>query len=328
MKLYLLGGRQKHRLLKEVDDDHRFESAVIIHLDVDTSEAKVALEYKTPASVSADRNSSSRFASGLLFDHKVYVCTLTEVLVYSIPDFKLMSYISLPCFNALHHVCLSTRDTLLVANTGLDMVQEMTLGGKVLRQWNVVGGNTWERFSPEVDYRLIASTRPHRAHPNFVFCLGDEIWVTRFLQRDAVCLTNPRRRIDIGVEKPHDGLPHEGRLYFTTVDGHLVIIDSNTLQKLEVINLSRIASSLGGLVRGWCRGVLPIGDRWVWIGFTRIRKTAMRENLSWIKHGLREVDAPTHIALYDIVDRKCLKTIDVEQFDLNILFSILPAPEL
>ena len=42
-------------------------------------------------------------------------------------------------------------------------------------------------------YRLPVhpSTKPHLAHPNHVFHIGDEPWATRFQQKDAVSLLDP-----------------------------------------------------------------------------------------------------------------------------------------
>jgi len=56
----------------------------------------------------------------------------------------------------------------------------------------------WSRFSPLVDYRRVQSTKPHRAHPNFLFVLDGEPWVTRAHQMDAICLRDHSKRIDIG----------------------------------------------------------------------------------------------------------------------------------
>ena len=37
---------------------------------------------------------------------------------------------------------------------------------------------TWERFDPEVDYRQVPTTKPHETHPNFVFIVEEDVWVT------------------------------------------------------------------------------------------------------------------------------------------------------
>src|SRR4029079_9381251 len=96
--------------------------------------------------------------------------------------------VSLPFFNDVHHVRPSGDGNILVANAGLEMVLELDGAGRVLQAWNVLGEDPWRRIDPHVDYRWI-STKPHRAHPNFLFYLDDELWATRFHQGDAVSLS-------------------------------------------------------------------------------------------------------------------------------------------
>jgi hypothetical protein len=61
------------------------------------------------------------------------------------------------------------------------------------------------------------------------------------------------------------------------------------------------------------------------VGFTRVRKTKFKENVLWIKHAFRDTERSTHIALYDIVDRKCLQEIDLEQYGMSVIFGIYNA---
>jgi len=80
---------------------------------------------------------------------------------------------------------------------------------------------------------------------------------------------------------------------------------------------------------GWCRGIHVLDNDRVLIGFSRVRPSKIRENLRWVKHrvGLRE-DAGmmgTRIACYDLKRGVHEWDIDLEQFDLNAVFSILPA---
>src|ERR1035437_595676 len=221
MHLYLIGGEQKRRLVIGDDDEHRFKTAIIVRLDTDSGVAKLEAEYQSPLNVKCHPDSSNTFASSTLDRFILYTCTPTEVVIFKVPEFRQIGYVSLPCFNALHHVCPTSDGSLLVANTGLDMVVEVSMDGKILQEWNVLGEALWgQRFSKSTDYRKVSSTQPHRSHPNFVFRLGNDVWVTRLWQRDAICLTAPNRRIKIGLERCHDGVLHEGSLYFTTVDGH------------------------------------------------------------------------------------------------------------
>lgn len=286
----------------------------------------MCVEYQTPLAVRPDANSSVLFKAGALRGDNLYTCTSTEVLIYKLPHFESVGYVSLPCFNDLHHVCPTDEGSLLVANTGLDMVVEFTPQGDVLRQWNVLGEDPWERFSPRIDYRKVASTKPHRSHPSYVFQLAQEIWVTRHEQRDAICLTDFRPPITVGLERMHDGHVEQGWIYFTTVDGHIVIVDRDTLQVSEVVDLKSIDNERRTLL-GWCRGLMVVDEARVWVGFTRVRKTKFMENLNWVKHAFREVHMPTHLALYDLSARKCLQEINLESYGVNVLFSILPAAE-
>jgi hypothetical protein len=327
MELYIVGGRQKKRFVRPDDAEHRFESAVIIRLDTGTKRSEQLVDYKTMGEAKADDEASNLFTSSTVQDHKMYTCTYTEVLIFDVPRFRQVGYISLPSFNALHHVCPTRNGTLLIANTGLDMVVEATLEGEVLNEWNVLGGDPWDRFFRGVDYRKVLSTKPHQSHPNFVFQLGDHVWVTRFYQRDALCLTKPDQNIPLSVGLPHDGLLHRGMLYFTTVDGHLIEANPGSLQITSTWDLRALRGNPRAIL-GWCRGVAFIEKNLVWIGFTRVRKSSALENLVWIKHGFCEVDTPTHIALFDLAENRFLKKIDLESHGVNILFSIHPTAGL
>lgn len=321
MKVLLSGGRQKQKLLQAEDAEHRFERALIISLDLDTEKADVMLEYEGDPSAPIEFRSTVLFTSCTLKQEQLFVCTYTEVLTYALPTFRLKRRLSLPCFNSLHHVSVSASGTLLVVNTGLDMVLEISINGEVLREWDVLGQSSWSKFSRNVDYRSTI-TRPHASHPNYVFEINGEVWVTRFEQRDAICLTRDHKKIDIGIERPHDGVLYKDRIYFTTVDGHVVIADPYSCRVINVIDLRQDA--VGTLLPGWCRGVLPLNDDYLLVGFTRIRKAAFMERLLWLKHGFRNFNTPSHLVLYDAARRKCVKQIDVESLGLNILFGIVP----
>ena len=331
--LYLLGARQRRLLFKDQDEPYLYENALILHLDTTTGRYTTCVEYKSPAEARASENSSFVFKSGTLVGDRLYACTSTEVIIFQVPSFRRLSYISLPCFNDVHHVTPSRDGNLLAASTGLDMVVKFTPDGEVLRQWSVLGEDPWGRFSKEIDYRKVDSTKPHKSHPNFVFEMDGETWATRFMQRDAICLDNPDKRILIGVQSPHDGLMVEDKIYFTTVDGRIIIVNRRTKEVTEIIDLKQMNGSDNTLL-GWCRGLLTVDHRYVWVGFTRVRKTKFKENILWVKNMFREGVAgkPTHIALYDLERKECLQEFDLEDHGMNIIFSIFPVvgvqPEL
>jgi hypothetical protein len=323
--LYVLGARQRNLLVKSEEEWNLYESALILRLDTETGEVRTCVEYQSPAEARAHDNSSNVFKAGTLIGNTLYACTSTEVLIFQLPEFKQIGYVSLPCFNDVHHVTPSSDGNLLAASTGLDMVVKFTPAGKVLEQWNVLGEDPWTRFSRETDYRKVESTKPHKSHPNFVFELDGEVWVTRFRQRDAIALSGSGKRVDIAVQTPHDGLVHGEHIYFTTVDGRVVIANRRTLKVDEIIDLKPIDGQKSLL--GWCRGLLPVDERKIWVGFTRVRKTNLQENVLWVKHIFREgmTVKPTHISLYDIAEKQCLQEFDLEPHGMNIVFSIFPA---
>ncbi len=325
-ELYVIGGQQRfiRPLIQTSSYWYEYEQGLILHVDVETGTVRVCVEYVTPPDACPTENPAILFKSGTLVDNILYVTTQTEVLIYEVPSFKRVGYISLPCFNDVHHARPTPEGNLLIANSGLDMVLETTMEGKILRVWNVLGEDPWERFSRDIDYRKIASTKPHRAHPNHVFYIDGEPWATRFQQKDAICLTDPSLRISLDVEKVHDGVVYGEHIYFTAVNGNVLIANTKTLKVEEIIDLNTIQKE--DTLLGWCRSILVNGEN-AWVGFSRIRPTKIRENVGWIVHGFKRV-FPTHITLYDFKARRMIREISLEDHRMGAIFGIFPVPEL
>jgi hypothetical protein len=317
---YVVGGRQRapRSVLEQDDVWQGYDQGLILRVEPESGEVSTALAYVSPEDASAGEGAVS-FQASTLHGDRLYTCTETEVMVYAVPSFERLEYVSLPCFNDVHHVRRSLRGNFLVANAGLEMVVEVTPAGEIVDARSTLGEDPWAVFDPDVDYRKI-STKPHRAHPNYVFYLGNEIWATRFEHGDAVSLTEPGRSVKVSDERIHDGLLHEGRLYFTTVDGKIVVVDAESLERLDTIDLTSFHADRTLL--GWCRGILVDGDR-LWVGFSRIRPTRFRANVAWAARGFRQ-SKPTHIACYDLARRECTAEIDLEPTGLSALYSILP----
>lgn len=322
--LYVIGGRQHERVTTE-EEQRKFAHAVAVEVEVETGTIDERVVYTpAPEITSSGKLANNVFKAGTLEGDRLYVCTETEILVYRLPGFELVRQLSLPLFNDLHHVYPRDDGTLLVAVTGLDMVVEIDAEGQVSREWSALGDDPWERFDRSVDYRQ-RSTKPHRSHPNYVFEADGELWVTRFEQRDALCLTS-ERRIDIGVERPHDGVVRGDRVYFTTVDGQVAIADPRADRVERVVDLNQIVG--GKYALGWCRGLLPIDEQRVVVGFSRLRSTRFRQNLRWItgRLGLRETlgNLPTRIVCFDLEAGTVEWEVALEDAGVNVLFSIHP----
>jgi hypothetical protein len=222
----------------------------------------------------------------------------------------------------------TARDTLLVAVTGLDMVAELSRQGEVLHMWDVLGEPLWSRFSRETDYRKVPTTKPHKAHPNYVFEAGGQVWATRFNQKDAVSLTGPSSRIAIEVGGPHDGHVYEDGIYFTTVNGNLVIGgggESRATDLYPILGVKR------GQPQGWCRGVKKLSSGQVCIGFSRLRPTVLKDSLRWVKDRMAQAASanpefsramPTRICCIDLKRGTALWEMNLERHGINAIFSI------
>ena len=322
-RLYIAGGQQRtlRGLTADMDSWYEYQRGLVLELDTKSGAARVVVDYVSPADVCPPKAPAILFKSGTLVGDLLYVTTQTEIMAFRVPSFERVMYVSLPLFNDVHHVRPTPRGTLLVANTGLDMVVEVTHAGDIVEIWNVLGEDPWARFDRETDYRLVPTTKPHLAHPNHVFYIGDEPWATRFQQRDAVSLLDPERRIDIGLERIHDGVVHAGHVYFTTVDGKVAIADTSTLEIIRVIDLTQ--SHPSDMLLGWARSVLVDGNH-LWVGFSRIRPTKIRENVGWVMRGLKR-DFGTHVGLYELDTGKSLAQYNVEPSGLSAIFGIFPA---
>ncbi len=305
-----------------VQDWYEYQRGIILELDTASGQAVVVVDYVSPPDVCPPDRPAILFKSGTLVADVLYVCTQTEVLLYRVPGFERIGYVSLPMFNDVHHVRPTPDGNLLVANTGLDMVIEVTPSGTIVRLWNVLGDDPWVRFSEDTDYRRVPTTKPHLAHPNHVFHIGAEPWTTRFQQKDAISLVDPTRRIDIGLERVHDGIVDGGYVYFTTVDGKVAIADTQGLRVVDVIDLT--AAHPADMLLGWARGLLIDGDH-LWVGFSRIRPTKFRENVGWVLRGMKR-DFGTHVGCYDLRTRQSVAQIPVEPYGLSAIFGLYRAP--
>ncbi|NND02661.1 MAG: hypothetical protein HKN91_07730 [Acidimicrobiia bacterium] len=322
MNLLITGGEQRRPRTITAGSGHWYKYARGRMLNVDAASGLVSnvMSYESPPEVVADEEPAVLFKQGTLDGDRLYLTTQTEVIVYSYPQLEILHYISLPQFNDVHHVRPTSRGTLLVVNTGLDQVLELDFEGTVLKEWNSLGKDPWERFDRETDYRKVSSTKPYESHPNHVFTIDDEVFVTRFKQKDAVSVEDPSRRIDIGVERVHDGVAFGDHIYFTAVNGHIAVVDKQTLQTVDMFDLAEIESS--NHLLGWCRGIAP-DEEGAWVGFSRLRPTAVRENIAWVKSGFRK-SMGTHIARYNLKTRTLEQRIELEEHDFNAVFSIFP----
>ena len=319
----LTGGTQRQKLLGGIPEWAMYEKAVCAVLDTESGALKQTLAYESPTGVRPEPGCHI-FKSGSVHASHLWVVTQTEVLKIGLPSFDIDAVYSLYSYNDLHHVCFIDGD-MHVVSTGLDCVVQHDGIGEPKKWHHALGKDIVSCFDLNKDWRQAATTKPHASHPNFCFNTAHGLWMTRFKQKDAVCVAEPDRRIPIDVGNPHDGLVHDTSVWFTTTNGHLVQSDPETCVVEHVYDMNQ--ASKDGAPLGWCRG-LHIEGRIAYVGFSRIRKTKIHKNLAWIKHGFRLPEGYQHretrVAAYDLDSRQFIREWDVEPAGLSTIFSILP----
>jgi hypothetical protein len=328
--IYITGGKSR-KSGAALHEWNRFESARLLKLELPSLSCKVVLDYQSPPEICPDESQSHVFKAGHHCNGQIFLCTQTEVLILDSTTLNTIRRISLPFFNDLHHVRPDNQGNLLIANTGLDMVARVSLDGTILDEWSVFGSPVWDRHDQGLDYRKVLTTKPHPSHPNFVFVSQDQIWATRHFQKDAVCLDDPKKTMNIEIEKPHDGEVLDGKVFFTTVDGQIIVIDERSNQLSQTIDLREIYGSKRPL--GFCRGLKVINDTQVMVGFSRLRGTKFQKNLAWVKDQIRQAAKggneqsqtalATRVALIDLKHKEIKWEIDLEPLDVHAVFSII-----
>lgn len=321
-KLLISGGVQRGNAVW-TREFHYYCKAILIELDPETGKTECVYEHVTAPELCPDDRPSIVFKSASIVGSKLYVSTETEVLILSLPEYKLVRHLTHPAFNDVHHA-FPIGDRLYVASSGLDMIVEFEEGDEAVGFHPTLDEVPFARFDRDVDYRKVSSTKPHASHPNFVFELNGEPWATRCVQKDAVLLADLEQRIAVDIERVHDGHVHDGGVWFTTVNGHIHVADPDTRKQKLHFDLNEMTAANDPL--GWCRGLLA-SEGEAFVGFSRIRPTKLHDNLRWIKTlGAAKAVRPTRVSRYDLRNRTWVQDYDLEGLGLAAVFSILPLP--
>lgn len=307
-------------------EGHRYGKAVLQIIDWETKTLKNEITYEPP-DMHVGIGLSRQYKGGCLYRGRFYVVTNTEVLVYDTKDWSLQEVVSLQSFNDLHGVHVDD-DHVYVCNTGLEMVQIFSHDFTLIDEINMASTPTYERFDRTVDYRMIATTKPHEAHINHIFCLDGEKWVTRGLLTDAIRLHDDKDCFDLKQvgRAPndkvicHDGIARDGKLYFTTVNGHIAAFDIRSCKQVLDIDVREVAGKAGyGL--GWVRGLEVVGNR-AFLGTTKIRTSTFKEYTRWIVYG-EERKMPSSILEINM-DQLVLKEVyPLENYEGHAIYSII-----
>ncbi|REL31136.1 hypothetical protein [Thalassotalea euphylliae] len=305
-----------------------YDEAKLISLDLESGEFSTLISLKNVKENYPSEHPNIQFTAGCIDpdDNDIlWLPTDTEIRKYQLPNLLLLSSYSHPCFHNIHSVNVYERK-LYVTSTGLDNVVILSKEtGKVLEILNAEGKDPWHRFCPDTDYRVLHSTRPHDAHPNYVFRLNDQLWVTRCKQEDAVNLSDVSQSIKLSDGESvsvHDGLEWQEKIIFTQVSGHLVIIDRADTNKKTILDLFGNSNSRP---IGWCRGLF-IKDDICYVGFSKLRKTRMIDKLKFLSKGNLKYSSGNNalVVSYDLKSQKLLEVYETQDGVIDAIYGVLP----
>ncbi len=327
-QLLITGGKLRPNGF-ELGEGKYYGCAKLLKIDTTTSEVSELLYIDKGNENSPDEHPNLEFTVGDVDHNNLWLAMDTEIRLYQYPELKLIKVFSHPSFHNVHSVAVRG-DELYVTSTGLDTVIVLDKNSGNIKQYmNAEGKPTWHRFDKETDYRKLHSTRPHDCHPNYIFWIGNDPWVTRCTQEDAVKLTDVSQRIAIsGPEKEisvHDGIVEGDYIYFTSVDSYIIVADIKQQKVVETFNISNL-KGYGGL-RGWCRGLYIAGDI-LYVGFSRLRKTRRIEKIEWVSRLINKGKTIEDCSVLGInmSTREIVSDYIIPTDMIDAVYSILPEP--
>lgn len=296
----------------------------LLLLDTGTGEVERELAPTAPIGVTPAGHEHREFTAAVRVGDVLWQPTRTALTWIQLPTLEIIDQFSHPLFHDVHDVCPLPGGGFAVSASGIESVLVFDAQRALVAHHDLGGAPFAERY-PAGDLRCVPADqfKPHSHHPNQVFSLSGALWATVFTQREAVQLGGPGR-IPLPEGPPHDGRLREGVLWFTTVNGHVVGVDPNTLDRVAQLDLNALIHVPGML--GWCRGIEVVGDR-MFVGFTMLRKTASRELLRWLVRGAAGVKLPTRVVELDWRRRAVVREFEVGNAAGGTIYSINALPE-
>jgi hypothetical protein len=191
-----------------------------------------------------------------------------------------------------------------------------------LREWPADDAPLWSRFSRDVDYRRVPTTKPHSVHPNYVFEHAGRWWVTRCDPHDVRRLDDGLT-VNVGTVGIHDGHVEESGVWFTQVDGRLIEMDMAAGVVRRSFDLNVLVG--GGPPVGWCRALQVLDENLVLVAFSRLRPTRWEQAARWVKHGLGGSGyglRQTRITAFDLAARRVAWEANLEDAGMSAIFSV------
>jgi len=263
------------------------------------------------------------FRAATVVDQHAYTCTSTQVLKIDLHTLSVVKSYTHRLFNDLHHV-ERIRGRYFVAGTGVDSVLEYNEQFDLIQRYPLGQDEVISRYAADTDFRRIPTTKPHEAHPNYVAEWDGEIWATNF-EAGRVESLSSKRSYRVSDNRIHDGVVALDCIWFTSVNGAVIKLDprDGATQAFELAPMTPTDRRLG-----WCRGIAPVSDTEVLVGFSKLRETKLRENLKWIGNKFLNQDFElcehTRIARYDLARGVETWRLDLEDHGMDAVYSIQP----
>lgn len=277
---FLVSGGIPRKFGELLSVGHALKQASLAEVDFSNKIYTPKLNHITAPELCVDSKPTIGFTTLSVHKQYIYVCTSTEVLVVDKITYEIVRIYSEKLFHDLHHVNV-INNKIFVVNTGMDTVFEYDMNFKNRKIYHTLGNDPFHKFSPNENLNKIVSTKPHETHTNNIFEIDGEPWITRMRLKEAVALHDHSKKMEIGVGRPHDGIVKGDFIYFTTVNGYIVVFNKYTFRKEAQIELNS-SSQRRNTPLGWCRS-LHVDDDCMYVGFTQLRTTKFSENLGWLK---------------------------------------------
>lgn len=304
--ILVLGGGRQSREAGVVDRSTRplYDRAILAKVDVDRG-------WIEPWVVDAG---ARRFGALSVDGARIVACTERSVLRIA-GDGRICETETHPWLSDVHHA-LVIDGVAHAASTAVDGVVAMGVDPTFLP--------TIRGVMPPV----VEPDGPSQTHPNFVFRVDGVVHATRGTRGDAVALRDLEKPWAIAPVVVHDGIVTPAGVWFTRVDGHLVLIDPATGRVAQTLALHQPGDGTEPL--GWCRG-LWIADGIAWVGFSRLRATRLRRHLAWARGRLRgrpiATRRPTRLEGFELATGRRIRSIPLADVGIDALFGVVAEPE-
>lgn len=310
-------GRYDRKTLRQMVAEDRLEEvyakAVLLEIDFASKQILRRFEIDRENMEFQVEGYATNFTVPAVRNGRALIPSHATVYEMDLRTFSVLSRISSPMFNDLHHVSYHG-ERLLAVSTGLERVVEFKRDASISSIYPVLPD--LPPIDPAADYRT-HHTKPHLSHPNYVFSVGEELWVTRAKQFDCVPLHDLAHPVPLSDVMVHDGILFDGLYYFTSVRGQVLVLD---LERRLIVQEWNLIQKRWHLLTGWCRGI-HVTEDFCYVAFSVFRRTRQLENIQWLKAKLTGTNPPLPTRI-EKIDRKTGVVVDQFTFEPEELTAI------